>query len=481
MIAQSTAVHFAVTRPRRPGAATIARDGLYSGGRIERADNAVSGAGRIIVLAALCAGGFRLPAALAQATQPVDMREKLDARQNELREARDSLRLSEEQRRALESELEFTRNDRARLNSALIDTGARARAAEERIAGIEQRLETSIASESAIRKSLEARRGVVAEVLAALQRMGRKPPPAVLVSPGDMLGAIRMSMLLGAVVPELRAETQALAADLADLVLVRQSITTERDNLGRELESLASERIRLSALVDSRQKSLAETEQALQSERGRAQELARQASDLKDLVARMEAEISSAGKAAEAARKSDEAQRKAALENPTRVAAGPFRDPARLAPAIPFAETRGLLPMPAAGAVAKPFGAPDGLGGVEKGLSLAVRPGASVASPTDGWVVFSGPWRSYGQLLIINAGGGYYVVLAGMERINVEVRQFVLAGEPVGTMGEGSAKTAATIAVGATQPVLYVEFRKDGVSIDPGPWWARPEQEKVRG
>ena len=81
------------------------------------------------------------------------------------------------------------------------------------------------------------------------------------------------------------------------------------------------------------------------------------------------------------------------------------------------------------------------------------KPRAVVASPSDGWVAFSGPYRTYGQLLIINAGGGYYVVLAGMERINVEVGQFVLAGEPVALMGDGSAKTAAAIAIGATQPI----------------------------
>jgi septal ring factor EnvC (AmiA/AmiB activator) len=83
--------------------------------------------------------------------------------------------------------------------------------------------------------------------------------------------------------------------------------------------------------------------------------------------------------------------------------------------------------------------------------------------------------------LIINAGGGYYVVLAGMERIDVELGQFVLTGEPVAVMGDGSTKTAATLAVGAAQPILYVEFRKDGAAIDPGPWWAKPELQKVRG
>ena len=129
----------------------------------------------------------------------------------------------------------------------------------------------------------------------------------------------------------------------------------------------------------------------------------------------------------------------------------------------------------------KTFGAPDSYGGAEKGVSIATPPAATVSSPIDGWVVYSGPYRTYGQLLILNAGGGYYMVLAGMDRINVSVGQFVLAGEPVAAMGDGSARTAAAAAIGAAQPVLYIELRKNEAAIDPGPWWAKSNIEKARG
>jgi septal ring factor EnvC (AmiA/AmiB activator) len=164
-----------------------------------------------------------------------------------------------------------------------------------------------------------------------------------------------------------------------------------------------------------------------------------------------------------------------------RLPGSPFNDVARLAPAVTFADAKGLLPLPVNGSLIKGFGSPDGFGSTEKGLSFSTRAQAVVTAPCDGWIAYSGPYRTYGQLLIINAGSGYYVVLAGMERINVDVGQFVLTGEPVATMGDGTAKTAAAIAIGAAQPVLYVEFRKDGTPIDPGPWWARPEMKKVRG
>jgi septal ring factor EnvC (AmiA/AmiB activator) len=137
--------------------------------------------------------------------------------------------------------------------------------------------------------------------------------------------------------------------------------------------------------------------------------------------------------------------------------------------------------MPASGTQIKAFGDADGLGGKAQGISLATREGAAVSSPCDGWVVYAGPFRSYGQLLIINAGDGYHVLLAGMERTDVQLGQFVLAGEPVGAMASQKLANAGPVAVGVSQPVLYIEFRKDGASVDPAPWWAAPNVEKVGG
>lgn len=157
-----------------------------------------------------------------------------------------------------------------------------------------------------------------------------------------------------------------------------------------------------------------------------------------------------------------------------------MQDPARLSPAIAFAAAKGLLPLPVNGTKIRNYGGPDGNGGQEKGISIATRPGAQVTTPCDGWVVYAGPFRSYGQLLILNAGGGYHVLIAGMDRISVNIGQFVLTGEPVATMGSQS-QVASILAAPSSQPVLYIEFRKDGAPIDPGPWWAAKEGEKVRG
>jgi septal ring factor EnvC (AmiA/AmiB activator) len=87
--------------------------------------------------------------------------------------------------------------------------------------------------------------------------------------------------------------------------------------------------------------------------------------------------------------------------------------------------------------------------------------------------------------LILNVGGGYHVLLAGMERITVDLGQFVLTGEPVAVMGSGtqvaSNHAAGSSLIGSSQAVLYVEFRRDGAPVDPSPWWAATENEKGRG
>jgi len=425
----------------------------------------------------------------AAAERLAERQTERQTRQLELEAAERLLRASGEAKARLESEVAGLRSDRARLNAALIDTTGRLRATETRVTGIEARLVTLTQTEDAIRRSLDGRRSVIVEVLAALQRMGRRPPPAVLVRPEDMLEAVRASMLLGAVLPELRVETEALASDLAEMVRLRAAAATEREGLGREVAALAEDRQRLAALMDARQQDLRAAEQTVQDETRKAAEFASRAQTLKDLIGRLESDIQAQARAAEEARRLAE-RAEAEVRNQTdqqaretreRIAALAFRDPARLAPKVAFGETRGLLPLPVAGSLLKGFNAPDAVGGTLKGAAYATRPGAVVSAPCDGWVAFAGPFRTYGQLLIINAGGGYYLLLAGMERMNVSLGQFVLAGEPVAVMGEASQATAASVGSETTQPVLYVEFRKDGTSIDPSPWWAASTNEKVRG
>ena len=418
--------------------------------------------------AALLAALTLSTASIAQA--PAGLEAEKAERQRQLEILRGELDRTKDAEARLKSEIDAIKDDRKKLAQALLDAAARIRAVETRLSAAEHRLPELDKRETKIKSSLESRRAVLIEVLAALQKIGRRPPPALILRPEDALDSVRSAILLGAVIPELKTEAEALAADLSELARLRREIAAERDALVRNRASLEDERRRTAAFGEERRRQQSENEKALEAERTKTQALAKQAETVRELIARMEKEIASAARAAETARR----------ETAEKTTAAALADPARIAPALAFAQARGRLPLPVSGTRVREFGAPDGLGGTERGLLILTRTGAQVTAPCDGWVVFAGNFRSYGQLLIINPGGGYHVLLAGMERITVELGQFVLTGEPVAVMGNGP-NTATAVTLGSSQPVLHVEFRKDGNSIDSAPWWAATETEKARG
>src|SRR5512138_74909 len=418
--------------------------------------------------------------AVAQAAAPAPQAAAVSAdaikqREEELEATREQQRKAAELQQKLKADIAAIGQDRSKLNQQLIDIATQVRGFETRIGETEGRLRPLDSREQQLRASLDSRSSEIVEVLAALQRAGRRTPPALLVRPEDALQSLRTAMLLGAVVPELRGRAEKLVGDLGELVALRRQIATERDKLALDRDRLKDDQLRMSTLIDERQRKQSAVEKDMEAEGARAVALSRQVDGLQGLIARMEQDLKTAAKAAAAATMQGTPALVNGKPNPAL-----FKDASRQSPAIAFASARGLFAYPVNGSKIRDFGASDGVGGAEKGISLAARAGAQVTTPCDGWVVYSGPFRSYGQLLILNAGGGYHVLIAGMERISVNIGQFVLTGEPVATMGSTS-QVASILATNASQPVLYVEFRKDGTPIDPGPWWAANEGEKVRG
>jgi septal ring factor EnvC (AmiA/AmiB activator) len=420
-----------------------------------------------------------LTAGAAGAAEPEDSisAEAREARQAELDAVTRDIALTEGRQEELRAEIAALDKDNTTLNETLVGTGRRVQALEAEVDRTEQRMRALSNNEAAIRASLAERRGVLAEVLAALQRMGHRPPPAILIQPEDALASVRSAILLGAVVPSLRGTADKLTADLKQLIALRTEIRRERDRLKADATALAEDRIRIRLLMEEKRQQRTASAEALEEEKRRSEALADQATGLRDLISLMEKEV------AAAARAKLEAE-KAAIANergPDRERPTSLGDAGRLSPSVAFSDARGLLPQPVNGRQIRGFGEEDELGAKVQGISLATRPHAQVNSPADGWVVYAGPFRSYGQLLIINAGGGYHVLLAGMERIDVQLGQFVLAGEPVAEMSTPQLASAGAEAMGVTQPVLYIEFRKDGTSIDPAPWWAVSSDQKVGG
>ncbi len=420
--------------------------------------NARSTIGRNLMYA-ICAGAILfVPASHALAETVEDIVQRQTASRNAYAEIARQMSLSEERLTAIAAEVAGLKKDERTLTAALIQAAKTERKLSEEAAGIEERIAILGEQETELRRSLTERRGVLAEVLGALQRMGLNPPPALLVRPEDALSSVRSAILLGSVVPEMRAETEILVADLKELSRLMTTIAAERDKLLQTVAEQVEEKEKLAQLIAEKAKLRSQSEETLEAERQRAGELAAKASSLRELIVTLEEEIDRARKAEEAAAAPLEEQ--------------PVPEENRLAGPVPFGSLVGKVSLPVSGRIDLRFGEPDGAGGTMFGDIVTTQSGAIVTAPAEGSVLYAGPFRSYGQLLILNAGDGYHIVLAGMDRISVSLGQSVLAGEPVGTMGEARLPSAVALVDGNVEPELYVEFRKNGKPVDPTPWWA---------
>ena len=313
------------------------------------------------LLAVLLAAGAPWPAA----GQDDDAAARA-ARQAELEAIARDIAVTEERQAELRREIAALDKDRATLNQTLIDTGKRVQELEAAIDATEARIAALAANEDALHASLIQRRDVLAEVLAALQRMGHRPPPAILVRPEDALASVRSAILLGAVVPDLRAAADRLALDLKALVALKNEMAVERDRMRRDAISLAEERARIEMLLAEKREQRLASASALADEEKRAAALAAQATSLKDLIARMEKEIAAAAEAKAAAEKAAADNRKAAEAGRAKPTSLGSAD--RLAPAVSLVDARGLLPMPVTGKVVRGYGAQAAVGAQSEGI-----------------------------------------------------------------------------------------------------------------
>ena len=395
------------------------------------------------------------------------------ATQTSLEEIESSITVSREKAEGLKREIEQMNGDRAKQNAALIAAGQRVKLAEIEVADVEERLGKLIAQELDVRGRLDGADTNIANVLAALERIGRNPPPALIVNPTDALGSARSAILMSAIFPQLRAKADAVTADLKKLTEIKAAAIEEEAQLKANFSILEEEQLRIATLIVARKQGVQIVSAELAEEERAATALAARASSLKELVgalssratavaeANSRASIPTTGNGTTATPALGTDAIKLALANTSRTA-----------PAVPFATAKGYLSLPAGGTNIIDFGAGDGFGGISEGLSMITRPQAQVVAPADGWVMYKGPYLNYGQIIILNPGDDYTILLAGLDAISVNIGQFVLMGEPVGTMGSHTIGRTVTTSAGNSRPTLYIEMRKDNAPIDPSGWWA---------
>jgi septal ring factor EnvC (AmiA/AmiB activator) len=444
-----------------------------------------------------------------------------------LKDVEQALEASESESQSLGRKADELQQEIAALQDQSIEAAEKIQDLESQLTRIETMLQDLETKHESKTTELKAQHGNLYQTLAALQRIAVQPTEAVLVSRGTPVERVRSALLLNAAIPAIEERAAGLRDDLEELSSLRLSIEQQHFELAATAEALADERRLLGELIGRKKGLHAETLGERESVESNAELLAVEAKNLRDLLARLEeqsrlrAEQEARARVAEQERAQAElkAQRaQAALEaqkaqeesqpesaapafveeayEGTRSlaedigedigegeATGESEDPAlaSLTPgalerpenvrAFPQGDAIPLLIMPVRGQLVLAYGQRAiGADSVSKGISIQTRTQAQVVAPYDGQIVYAGEFRGYGQILIIEHGGRYHTLLAGLERIDAGAGQWILAGEPIGVMGSSQEQF----------PELYLELRHAGQPVNPLPWLATTD-DKVQG
>lgn len=336
---------------------------------------------------------------------------------------------------------------------------------EEKLSRMETQLEKLKADLKTAEEGFTEEDDNLIKTLSALQNLALKPTEALFVQPLTPVEIIRSAMLLRETVPYLEENAERIRKELDAIARKKNLVEKQFQQISKQKQVLEKEHERMKLLVQRKSKIRNAVE--IKSERAKRNmdKLASQAQDLRDLLGKLEAQRQ------EKLRKEEEkrriAQQKAEEQKRLEAKNREEKQTADLIKSQPafinetggsFIKAKGKLPLPARGQIVTAYGEQKVKGVSSKGIIIKTRDQAQVISPFDGTVIFSGPFRGYGNLIIIEHGEGYLTLLAGLKNIDVDLGQMLLAGESVGQMpDDGDAK-------------LYVELRKNNQPIDPMAW-----------
>jgi len=388
---------------------------------------------RTPIIAAFAAALTFVPIAFASAQDKRDL-EKIERQ----------IEASQIQREALNQERRSLEKGVSTLRRNLIRAARTAQEQESVLSRLEAKLPELKKSAAERHRALNDRRQQMTGTLAALERLSRNPPQALLLSNAEPLKIVRSALLLRAALPHLRARAVALRQDLSEITTVRTELENRQRKIKSATATLETKRNRLNALMVHKAVERRRMIKATRQVDNRLASLSERAESLRELFVHLQ----------KAARPKPEIRRPQTASLPDAPIAKP---------------DFGAMTQPARGKLVQRFGQDTKTGSSAKGATFETRLRAQVVAPFDGKVVFAGPFKGYGQILIIQHGDAYHTLLAGMGRVDATLGQLLLAGEPIGVMGSQEAGTR-----------LYVEVRRKGQPVNPPPWFTAA-RDKVLG
>ena len=384
-------------------------------------------------------------------------------RQEELIKIQNKIEESTETKKELISLAEAEKKQINALTQNMVKTAQHIQSQEETLSQNERGAIIIEVKQNAREASLEGRSENLLRTLAALQKLSQHPPELVLLRPDKAINTIRSASLLATTLPAIQKKAHLLRKELEELENLEFALLVKKKEISLGLNELNKKRTSLSQLITARKNARRNLLGQADDEVKIIAKLAQEAQDIKSLLTSLNIERARKDKIfKEAAERVGEPKFSSAL----------------IPKGKPISKARGHLTLPVIGEIVENFGSRSQVSNT-RGIRIETRKGAQVITPFDGRVVFSGPFRTYGQLLIIDHGEGYHTLLAGMKILDGGVGQWVLEGEPIGTMDSYN-MNGVSLNMTIRKPELYVELRHNGNPVNPLPWMA-PRSGKAIG
>lgn len=382
--------------------------------------------------------------------------------ESELKEVERRLKDQADEEKRLRDEAKAREKEVAALRYRLIETANSLQDAERQIADLDSSIAALEIEKTESEKALKRESDNLSEVLGALQALELSKPPALLVSPEDANKAARAAMLLAEAAPAVDARAARLRDAIERLSTLTNQLSEERVARKEANDDLAARRDVLAELMEQKERERDVAERLASAAQKETAALAARATSLRDVVRRLE----------RLAHRVTPRLKPPPPKTDIVVATTPTPPSVKsIAPqpyitAKRFAEARGALRPPVVGKLTGRFGADRPGGGKFEGLQFTVSDQAIVTAPFEGRVVFARDWQPIGNLIVLDVGEGFHVLLMGVGAILVEESQNITAGEPIARM----------VTRGAS---MDLEIRKNGEPVDPALWLSRKSMEEL--
>jgi septal ring factor EnvC (AmiA/AmiB activator) len=375
------------------------------------------------------------PACFAQSAE--EAREALKGTLSQIKE-------SDERQKALEEKNVELERDLKTLQKEMVSLAKQEEQQQDELASLEEKLDILEEQKKVKTDALNARQQELSAMISAMIKLRQLPPEAVIAMPGKLDETLATARALGVVSRAIEEEAESLKAQLHELELLEVKIRQNREVITKKKTALDERRKELATKVDERSKLQATLGGKEKQEKEHAAKLMAKSQNLQELLDSVEKSETSSWEhePVNAVKKHDKHPGSHKLRS--------------------FSDAHGDLRIPSSGKIVSRYGNSSAGSAFSKGIVIETHPESQVTAPYDAEVVFAGTFRDYGRMVILRHSEGYHTLLAGMSSINCSPGQFLLEGEPLGTMGRR-----------ASSDRLYIELRQDGKPVDPLPWFDR--------